>query len=418
METAGTDKEKIPLKLLVAITACWYLAQMGYYAQAQLFGSVMERYGLDEAAVGLIMSKEVMVYALTALLLAGPVTRISRAKIALLGGALVFASNIVSGMSESYEVLRIARMVSGFGAGMIGAAGTASAASSINPQRVFAIVAVSWGLLAAGGAVIFPYFTEALGAMGGYFSLAGAVVLLLPLCFWLPPPPRDPEEEAAKAAAMNSLSPLERFTEKLGVRGAPNKEFAIVALIALFIYEVGQGGIQVFLEQMGLRTGMDAVEVGRVLGIAGFVGLAGGVIAAWLSNRYGNLRPALLGIATNAIVACALALGESAMAFALLYLAWNVCFYFVVPYIMGIMSEMDKKGRWAVATDAVWWFGAAPGPAIGGYLVAETGYTGLAILPLVVGAISIVLFSVTLGRFYARRNTQQDSPPVSEGVSS
>ncbi len=60
---------------------------MAYYAQAQLFGPVMERYGLDEAAVGLMMSKEVMTYALTALLLAGPVTRFPRARIALLGGS-------------------------------------------------------------------------------------------------------------------------------------------------------------------------------------------------------------------------------------------------------------------------------------------------------------------------------------------
>ena len=234
--------------------------------------------------------------------------------------------------------------------------------------------------------------------------MAATVVLLLPLFRWLPPPQRNLQEEAASQALLASLPPLKRFAEKLGVRDAPNKEFALVALLALFIYEVGQGAVQVFLEQFGLRAGLEEYRIGEVLGIAGFLGLSGGVLAAWLADRYGNLRPALIGIATNVIVAAALALGQSPIAFAVLYLAWNMCFYFVVPYILGIMAEMDPKGRWAVATDAVWWLGAAPGPAIGGFLVAEAGYGGLAMLPVVVGVISICLFYFTLRRFYA---TQQ-----------
>ena len=91
------------------------------------------------------------------------------------------------------------------------------------------------------------------------------------------------------------------------------------------------------------------------------------------------------------------------MAFAVLYLCWNATFYFVVPYILGIMSEMDKKGRWAVVTDAVWWLGAAPGPAVGGYVVASSGYPGLAVLTISVGVIAIVLFKFTLSRFYAQK---------------
>ena len=92
---AQAGERRLSLRLLVAITACWFLGQMGYYAQAQLFGPVMERYGLDEAAVGLMMSQEVMAYALTALLMAGPVTRFSRAGIALTGAAVVFSCNLL-----------------------------------------------------------------------------------------------------------------------------------------------------------------------------------------------------------------------------------------------------------------------------------------------------------------------------------
>ena len=70
------------------------------------------------------------------------------------------------------------------------------------------------------------------------------------------------------------------------------------------------------------------------------------------------------------------------------------------------MSEMDKKGRWAVATDAIWWLGAAPGAAVGGYIVSTGGYKGLAVLPLLVGVTSIVIFYFTLTRFYSKKRTQ------------
>ena len=396
-------QEAVPIRLLVAVTACWFLGQMGYYAQAQLFGPVMARYGLDEAAAGVVMTQEATAYAVMAIIMAGPVTRIPRAYIALAGGVIAFFSNLAAGFSENFDVLSAARLTAGIGAGMIGAAGTAAAASSVNPQRVFAIVSVSWGLMSSVSAIVLPYFTVPFGAMGGYLAMAGAIALFLPLTLWLPPPPRDLQEEAATREQMHRLSALSRLTERLGIRGAANGRFAIVALVALFVYEAGQGAVQVFLEQFGFRAGMEEYGIGQVLGIASFVGLSGGVAAAWLANRYGNLRPALVGIATNTVVAAMLVLGETPLAFAGLYLAWNACFYFVVPYILGIMSEMDPKGRWAVATDAVWWLGAAPGPAIGGYIVTQAGYGGLAVMPIVVGSISILLFYFTLTRFYATR---------------
>ena len=201
------------------------------------------------------------------------------------------------------------------------------------------------------GPILIPYATVPFGAMGGYFGLAAAVLLISPLFFWLPDPPRNARANANTDKTLDSLSPLQRFAE--------------------------------------------------VLGIAGFVGLSGGVVAAWLADRFGNLRPALIGIALNVVVASSLALWTSPVAFAVLYVCWNATFYFVVPYILGIMSEMDRKGRWAVATDAVWWMGAAPGPAIGGYVVASAGYPGLAGLTVALGILAMTIFRITLGRFYS-----------------
>jgi predicted MFS family arabinose efflux permease len=364
----------------------------------------MSHYDLGEIDVGLMFTQELTVYALAALFVAGPLSRVSRVKAAAFGGLVLLTVNLVSAYTDSFEVLRVTRLLAGFAGGLIGAAGTASAASSLNPQRIFAIVGVSWGLIAAIQLMVVPYLTVPFGAAGGYYGMAGAVVLVLPMILWLNPP-RAHEIAQNNEVLEQDLSLFERLTERLGVRDAPNARFAILVMVALFIYEIGQGATQVFLEQFGLRTGLEEYRIGQILGITAFIGLTGGVFAAWLGGRFGNLRPIIAGIIFNAVFASALALGTSPVMFGASYLGWNVAYYFLVPYMLGVLAEMDDRGRWAVAADAVWWLGAAPGAAVGGILVETGGYTALAGLAPVAGIACLMILVRTLHRFNAGQRT-------------
>ena len=407
-QTTGTTSAAAPgshISTLVSCTACWFLAQMSYYAQAQMLGPLMSHYDVGEVVVGVMFTQELTVYALAALFVAGPMSRVSRLKAAALAGILLIAANLVSAYTENFEVLRVTRLLAGFAGGMMGAAGTASAASSLNPQRVFAIVGVCWGLIAAVQLIVMPYLTVPFGSAGGYFGMAAAVLLLLPLLVWLNPP-RHHETTDGDAALKHELSLWERLTERLGVRDAPNGRLAVTVMAGLFVYEIGQGATQVFLEQFGLRTGLEPYRIGEILGITGFLGLSGGLLAAWLGNRFGNLRPIILGIIFNALFASALALGTSPILFGALYLGWNMAYYFLVPYMLGVLAEMDDRGRWAVAADAVWWLGAAPGAAVGGILVETGGYTALAGLAPVAGFTCLLILTRTIHRFNARRKLE------------
>lgn len=388
------------LRTLISCTASWFLAQMSYYAQAQMLGPLMSRYDLGEVEVGVMFTQELTMYALTALFVAGPLSRVSRAKAAALGGLLLITANLISANTESFEVLRVMRLLAGFAGGLIGAAGTASAASSLNPQRVFAIVGVSWGLIAAVQVMVVPYLTVPYGAEGGYYGMVAAVVLFLPLTLWLNPP-RAHEIAQSSGVSTQKLTLFERLTERLGVRDAPNARFAILAMVALFIYEIGQGATQVFLEQFGLRTGLEEYRIGQILGVTAFLGLSGGLFSAWLGIRFGNLRPIVAGIILNAVFASALALGTSPLMFGVCYLGWNMAYYFLVPYMLGLLAEMDNRGRWAVAADAVWWLGAAPGAAVGGILVETGGYSALAGLAPLSGFACLIILVKTVHSFNA-----------------
>jgi predicted MFS family arabinose efflux permease len=230
--------------------------------------------------------------------------------------------------------------------------------------------------------------------------MAAAAVMFLPLLVWLNPP-RPHEKMQENMAFVQNLSLWGRFTERLGVREAPNVRFAVMAMVALFTYEIAQGATQVFLEQFGLRTGLEEVRIGQILGVTAFIGLSGGALAAWMGTRFGNLRPIVVGLGFNVLFASTLALGTIPVLFAASYLGWNIAYYFLVPYMLGVLAQMDDRGRWVVAADAVWWLGAAPGAAVGGILVEKGGYTTLAVLAPVVGIICVLILIPTIRRFNA-----------------
>ena len=390
------------IRTLVSCTACWFLAQMSYYGQTQLFGPMMSRYERGEIDVGILFTQELTVFAITALIVAGPLSRISRVKAAVAGALLLITVNLISAYTDSFEVVRVTRVLAGFAGGLLSASGTASAASSHNPQRIFAIIGVSWGLIAAVQLAVLPYLTVPYGAEGGYYGMAAASALCLPLLIWLNPP-RDYEKLQESAIVEQNLSFWGRLTERLGVRDAPNARFAIMAMVGLFIYEIGQGATQVFLEQFGLRTGLEEIRIGQILGVAAFLGLSGGALAAWIGNRFGNLKPVIVGIGFNAVFASTLALGTIPILFAVSYLGWNMAYYFLLPYMLGVLAQMDDRGRWAVSADAVWWLGAAPGAAVGGILVEKGGYSTLAILAPVTGLVCVLILVRTISRFNATR---------------
>ena len=384
-----------PNKLIISITACWFLAQMGYYAQYQLLGPLMTHFDLNEVDVTLMMSQEVTIFALTYLLMAGPISRISRTKVALFGAALLIFANVCSGLATNFELLRGMRLLAGVASAMLSACGTASGASSANPQRVFALVWVAWGALSAIQPVWMPYFTVPYGASGGYYAMAAMALLLAPLSIWLAPP-SNLEKQNKNSTDLKSLPLILRIAERLGVRGAPHARLALITMLGLFIYEIGQGAIMVFLEQFGLNTGLEEIQIGQVLGAGNLAGLLGGAFAAWLGMRCGYLWPIVVGIIANVVFACLLALADKPISYAASNFLWAVSYNFLVPYMLGVLSELDRHGRWAVAADAAWWFGAAPGAIIGGAAVAYGGYVMLSTVPIGTGLICMIILLSTL----------------------
>ncbi len=180
---------------------------------------------------------------------------------------------------------------------------------------------------------------------------------------------------------------------------APNRAIAVAAMLALFIYETGQGGMWTYMAELGSLSGLEGQSYGNFLSIAQLLGLIGAFLAIWIGDRFGSRWPIVLGIAVNVGASVGLGYCSDPYLYLFLNVARYAAYYFVVPYLLGLMAKLDDLGRWAVAVDAMWWLGDAAGPPVAGMIVERSGIEYLPMLPLSTGIVCVAIFTRLLRQF-------------------
>ncbi|MBW2543181.1 MAG: MFS transporter, partial [Deltaproteobacteria bacterium] len=219
----------------------WALALLGMYAQPQLLESVMADHGALEGAVGQLFAFENGAFFITLLLASGPIARLSRSRTALVGILVLIGGNLISAYAGSLEVLLVSRTITGIGAGLISGAATAAAASSDQPERVFAVITVLHNLVLSAEFKIIPYVQTESDPTGCYFMMAAIGVVSLPLCRWLIPPRISGSSDESLVLLLLS---------------APNRMLAMIVMAGVFVFEAGQSGVFTFVDQIGIQAGL------------------------------------------------------------------------------------------------------------------------------------------------------------------
>ena len=386
LDGTAASPSSLPIRLIVSCTAAWVIAQLSYNALPQLLEPIKETFDRSDEVVTRLYGYELFVFALVALVAAGPLAHLSRVYVALTGGLIAVAAGVASSLTDSYTALVACRVMLGMGGALVSAAGTAAAASAAHPERVFGVIMIASSVVLA----IEPALLEWLalgphGLNGGFYAIAAATALMMPFLIWLVPARRG-----ESGAGSNPWSAILK---------APNRAIAVAAMIAMLIYETGQGGIWTYIAELGERSGLEGQSFGNVLSAAQLLGLIGSFLAIWIGDRYGTKWPLLIGIAVNVAASTGLGLSENSYVYVGLIVLRYASYYFIVPYLLGLMAKLDHLGRWAVAVDAAWWLGDAAGPPVAGMIVERSGMEMLASLPLCTGLVCIAIFLKSLRRF-------------------
>ncbi len=361
---------------------------------APLFlSSFVDDRGFGEERAAWLSSSELLASAVAAIAISGWLTRRSRRATAGLGLGLVVVAQLLSMAHLDFVPLLLMRAMAGFGAGLAGAAATAVAAGTRNPERVFAAASFVTALL--GAATIGPIGMAigAYGAVGGFAIAAGVTLLVAPLVFGLPPPRVIPPK-----------NPTQRAGQPIGA--------ALAVLAALFTFMLGQNAVWGFTARIGQSAGLSVQEVSWILGATAAAGLAGAAVAATLGTRRGRTIPLLVSIVGTVLSVFVLVESTTTAAFIAANATWTFLFAFSMPYFIGTLAALDPSGRWAAIGTGVAGIGAA---AIG-RTVEANGYGSLGLLMLVMGLLAIALITPVLLRL-DRSVMKAPSPDASHSKS-
>ena len=353
-----------------------------------LVGAAVVGLGMDEQAAGLLSSVELVTVALVSFVIAPRMGVWPRRNVALIGAGLAILGHACATFAPLVLPLVAARVLAGFGAGMMVAAGNACIANAENPDRLASLVIVSMCLVQLVTLNLMPVFVERWSYAGAYGFEAVFILLMVPLIFMLPQyrPARDGPESHRRGFPVGAA-------------------IAIAVIVGLF--SAREAALWAFSQQIGMRTGLSNQQVGTVLGITGALGVLGAVTAAVLGTRYGRMKPMIVGLFMNTVLSFWISQTNDPVVFSIVEIVYHAFLFFTAPYLFGMAAELDGLGRLVAVAGGSILLGGALGPAIGGLLISWQGYTAIG------GFILLAMAVVTTLAWRLQRHLDQGAPAAS-----
>lgn len=291
------------------------------------------------------------------------ITRIDRRLLGLFGVIAGASGQLLSFQVESTPLAMLCRAVAGIGEGALSAVAIASLAAAASPDRAFGM-AVSANQIAATIMLALIAWASAMSPTNSAMIIM-AVFIAINIVF-VPALPR----RSAVQASLHEKAPAGRLVP------------IMCGIAATFLLAGGFGAVWPVAGQIISARGVSQATLATSYTIAGFGGIVGGVVVAFLGDRLGRIVPVVFG---TLVMATALALVSSAF-FAPALIAIMFFWSFNIPYYLGLQAVFDPSGRLAVLTSAMIPFGIASGQVVAGQVATQFTIVTVAI----VGAAALV----------------------------
>jgi DHA1 family inner membrane transport protein len=313
--------------------------------------------------------------------------------IAVAGLCVMVVGSIATAVSADFASLMAARAIGGAGGGVIRALCMMSLAKALSPGRAFAVYAGAQVGLAAMTTAIIPHVIETYGVHAPFLVLTLASALGLPLCPLLPrTSPLSPRSSPLPPSAMRQRGP------------ASYPMAGILAIVALFVFFVGQGALWTYLAPIGAYRSIPAAGVTQALTLLNFAGLAGALGVGALAHRVSPRMALLTLLATEILSIVGLFQVHSSAGFiasaGVFYFSWCASF----PFQFTVISQSDRSGRASAVVPAADGLGLAGGAALGSVVLPALGLGSSGWICAAASVVGITLYigSATLSKMPAR----------------
>lgn len=374
-------------RFVLSVFAASGIGYLGSSAAPVIVNALIET-GLDHHQAGDLGAIELLALAVASTLVTPYVAIVSHRKLAVGGTLVAVLGLVISALSVGYTPMILGRIAIGAGSGLAISGANAAVAAREDAERIFAIIWTMGGGLTGLLAMYLPRFVE-----GGRYPIGFVVLLLLalvglPFMFWLPHKPCVSAQPATASA--------ESATARSGSSGSDLKSvfgpLVLMAFAGTFLFSAAEQALWSFAYNLPIEAGVDPTIAAQILGITVFMGLGGGAIAAVIGVRFGRIIPIVLGCLLSLIGRWLYISSDTSSTLFLGSLLWGMGFYFVPPYMIGLVAAVDRKGRAAVAFAGVSNFGYAFGPGLAGRIIQYMDRDWLVMIIAGSAAVSMLLF--------------------------
>jgi len=384
----NSEIEPTHWKESTALSASYTLVMTPANISPFLTMAIMASLLLSEDQTGLVLSIELTVVAFTSAFLSKFALLVALRKILITGLVILIAGNMMSVMAESLDSLISYRVIAGFGAGLLLLGVNIGVAATPDPVRAFGFANTAGLIAAVILSLILPSLIDLYGLTGAYGALVVLALLCLPLIFLY-----KPVIQTVKTDAI--LTPLDIKTSKI-----------IMLIVALLLTPAIYLSFYVFLGPIGTSTGLSMQFIGILLAIGQIEGVAAAAFASWLGSRFGILKPMMIALIVQTLAIVIATNTTIDWLFSTCFLVLNALFLFAMPYQLGIGAALDNTGRLAAIAAGAFYFGAAIGPILGGYLISQFGSSSIGIVACVGMVIALSCFWIVVP---TDDNTQQSA---------
>lgn len=355
-----------------------------------LVGGMISSRGFSEQDAGLMVSLETASLSLAALLGTLWITRLNWRQVTLAAALLLLVGNLASLIADTLPVLMACRFISGFGAGTFVALTYGALSQSAHPDRNFGLFSMGQLLYAAASLWLLPYVVVEYNLNGIYAVLAVLATLALFMYRWMPHQHKPDIGATAHASTLRHLTPI------------------ILMLLAIFLFFAAQSSIWTYAERMGLFAGFEITDVGFALAIGAAAGFGGASCATWLNKRYGRFAPITILISVKLLALYFLLDNATFALFVTLICALKFSWNFIIPYQLGLLSEIDPSGKSAVISSFITGMGLSAGAALSALVVDSSGYDSVFFLSAACCLLSFLMMAIVIG--------QQNKKPTVEST--
>ncbi len=364
-------------RTLASILGCGVVAVIIFLVLPLYVGLLADNFGFSESQLGVLASMDLSGIALMSL--SGPlwINRLNWRKVVHYALLWLIVWNLVSIELTGFGPLCVARFMAGLGGGLIAAIVIQSISYTSDPDRIFALFVVLQIVLQVLGFLLLPSIISAFGIAGFFSALIVLCVIALFLSRNFPP------GGLAEGA--------DTHVQDHAVLKHENLKSALV-MIGLVLFFIAQTSLFAFIERLGVDSGFGGQEIGNALTIAVLIGLAGALLGAILSVRFGRLLPILVsGLAQLAcfyLLTDHLSLITYTLIVGMVQLFWNL----PLGYQVGVLISEDPHHRFVLLVPFMQALGISIGPFLGGFAMQAGSYPGL----LTLAAAALVAYMLLL----------------------